>query len=263
MLCGIPFLFYFAAKTSKKILAVDVTTFFKITYGLYVVSAGDETENNGHVSNTVFQITADPPKFAVASHKENLTTEYIERHKAFTISVLDQDVDLDFLGPWGFKSGKEVSKFEKANYRVGRTGTPILLDKAIAYVDCELEQSLDTGTHILFIGKVVDAAILDDKKIPLTYTYYRDVIKGISPEKAPTYVGDKYEKSGPDKEVEEEPAPVEKARRYQCKICGYIYDPEEGDPHSGIAPGTPFEEIPDDWYCPVCGVAKKDFYPID
>ncbi|MDX9907559.1 MAG: rubredoxin [Bacteroidales bacterium] len=53
------------------------------------------------------------------------------------------------------------------------------------------------------------------------------------------------------------------SRKYQCKICGYIYDPEEGDPHAGIAPGTAFEDIPDDWVCPICGVTKKDFTPID
>ncbi len=48
-------------------------------------------------------------------------------------------------------------------------------------------------------------------------------------------------------------------KKYRCTVCGYIYDPEEGDPDSGIAPGTPFEEIHNDWACPICGVSKKDF----
>jgi len=47
--------------------------------------------------------------------------------------------------------------------------------------------------------------------------------------------------------------------KYQCEVCGYVYDPEKGDPDSGIAPGTPFESIPDDWVCPICGVGKSDF----
>jgi len=51
-------------------------------------------------------------------------------------------------------------------------------------------------------------------------------------------------------------------QKYQCTICGYVYDPEEGDPDAGIAPGTPFEEIPEDWYCPVCGVSKSEFEPV-
>ena len=48
-------------------------------------------------------------------------------------------------------------------------------------------------------------------------------------------------------------------QKYKCIVCGYIYDPEEGEPDGGISPGTPFEEIPDDWVCPVCGVMKEDF----
>jgi len=52
-------------------------------------------------------------------------------------------------------------------------------------------------------------------------------------------------------------------QKYQCKVCGYVYDPEEGDPDSGIAPGTPFEDLPEDWYCPVCGVYKEDFERVE
>jgi len=52
-------------------------------------------------------------------------------------------------------------------------------------------------------------------------------------------------------------------QKYKCTVCGFIYDPVEGDPDSGIMPGTAFEDIPDDWECPVCGVKKKDFEPMD
>ncbi len=52
-------------------------------------------------------------------------------------------------------------------------------------------------------------------------------------------------------------------QKYQCKVCGYVFDPEEGDPDSGIAPGTPFADVPEDWYCPVCGVYKNDFEPVE
>ena len=52
-------------------------------------------------------------------------------------------------------------------------------------------------------------------------------------------------------------------QKYQCKVCGYVYDPEEGDPDNGVAPGTAFEDIPEDWYCPVCGVYKNDFEPVE
>jgi flavin reductase (DIM6/NTAB) family NADH-FMN oxidoreductase RutF/rubredoxin len=238
---------------------MDINSFFKITYGLYIVSSKDGNNLNGHVSNTVFQVTADPPKFAIASHKENLTTDYIQKSRLFSISVLQEDVDLEFLGPWGFKSGKSIDKFKGREYKTGKSGVPIFLEKTIAWIECEVTDSIDTGTHILFIGKVIDAGILNDYKLPLTYSHYRNVIKGISPEKSPTYVGDKLEKIVFSETVSHS----EKPMKYQCTVCGFIYDPEEGDPDSGIAPGTAFEDIPDDWSCPVCGVTKKDFVLID
>ncbi len=52
-------------------------------------------------------------------------------------------------------------------------------------------------------------------------------------------------------------------KKYRCTICGYIYDPEEGDQENGIAPGTPFEKLPDDWTCPLCGADKSQFEEID
>jgi flavin reductase (DIM6/NTAB) family NADH-FMN oxidoreductase RutF/rubredoxin len=238
---------------------MNIEAFFKITYGLYLVCSKDGNNYNGHISNTVFQVTADPPQFVVASHKNNLTTSYIEKSRLFSVSILEQDVNLDFLGPWGFKSGKNVDKFKGTAYKLGKTGVPIVLDKALAFIECEVIEKIDTGTHILFIGRVVDAEILKSHSKPLTYSYYREVIKGLSPENSPTYTGDKLEHKVTDKPV----LPSGKPGKYQCTICGFIYDPEEGDPHAGIAPGTAFEDIPDDWTCPVCGVSKKDFVRID
>lgn len=238
---------------------MDISTFFKITYGLYIVSSKDGNNYNGHISNTVFQVTADPPQFVVASHKDNLTTSYIRKSRLFSISILQQDVNLEFIGPWGFKSGTTVDKFKGISYKLGITGVPIVLEKAVAYIECELVDEMDSGTHILFIGQAVDAKTLDKFHLPLTYSYYRETIKGLSPEHSPTYLGDKIELVHPAP-VQKQP---EKPLKYQCKVCGFVYDPEEGDPDSGIAPGTAFEDIPDDWYCPVCGVSKKDFVPID
>ncbi len=50
-------------------------------------------------------------------------------------------------------------------------------------------------------------------------------------------------------------------KKYTCNICGYVYDPQAGDPENGIPPGTPFEKLPEDWTCPVCGASKSDFSP--
>ncbi len=52
-------------------------------------------------------------------------------------------------------------------------------------------------------------------------------------------------------------------KKYVCDLCGYVYDPEKGDPANGVAPNTTFEDVPDDWVCPVCGAGKDDFSPLD
>ena len=239
---------------------MNQSALFKITYGLYIVSASNGEKMTGHVSNTVFQVTADPVRFTVATNKDNLTTEYITKSQAFSVSVLSQDVDLAFLGPWGFNSGREMNKFENTNFKTGATGTPIVLEKCLAYFDCKVIETIDTGTHLLYIGEVIDMDVIEDKGSPLTYEHYRRVIKGISPKNAPTYIAD-HDK--PEEEVKESTEKTVNKQLYQCTVCGLIYDPEDGDPDSGIAPGTAFEDIPDDWTCPICGVTKSDFKPID
>lgn len=52
-------------------------------------------------------------------------------------------------------------------------------------------------------------------------------------------------------------------RKYECTVCGYIYDPEEGDPDGRIEPGTPFEDLPDEWICPACGASKEEFEEVE
>lgn len=235
---------------------MDIQSFFKVTYGLYIVSSHDGDRLNGHISNTVFQVSAEPARFAIATHKDNLTTDYIRKSRVFSVSVLQQDCDLEFLGPWGFQSGKEVDKFSQITYKTGVSGAPIVLDKSIAYIDCEVQQEIDTGSHILFIGLALDAEVLDPKSPPLTYAYYRDVIKGLSPENAPTY-------TGKSKLAETEVSTESELKKFRCLVCGYIYEPAEGDPTRNIPPGSSFDDLPDDWRCPICGVGKEEFKSLD
>ncbi len=109
-------------------------------------------------------------------------------------------------------------------------------------------QEIDVGSHTIFIGNIVDADVLNEKPC-MSYDYYHQVKRGSTPKTAPSYIEEKRESP--------------KGAKYRCTICGYIYDPEKGDPDGGIKPGTPFEEIPDGWVCPVCGAAKSDFARIE
>jgi len=115
-------------------------------------------------------------------------------------------------------------------------------------------KKVDVGTHTLFIGKIVNAGNIK-KGIPLTYSYYHQIKKGISPKAAPTYIPQSGEKLPEEKDKKE----FNKMAKFKCTVCGYIYDPEKGDSESGIKPGTPFESLPDDWVCPICGVGKDEF----
>jgi flavin reductase (DIM6/NTAB) family NADH-FMN oxidoreductase RutF/rubredoxin len=221
-------------------------TLHKISYGLYVVASEREGKFNGQIANTVFQVCADPIVIAVCINKNNLTHEFIEESGKFTVSILPQETPMEFIGRFGFKSGRDIDKFKDVNYKIGKTGVPILLDNSVGYLEAEVIDNTDVITHTVFFAKVIEADILTDKN-PMTYDYYHRVIKGKAPKTAPTYI--KEEKQKEEKKMD----------RYVCTVCGYVYDPEKGDPDSGVKPGTPFEEIPDDWVCPVCGADKSQF----
>jgi len=184
---------------------------------------------------------------------KNFTHDFITQSKVFAVSVLEQEVDMKFIGRFGFKSGRDQDKFEGINYKIGVTGSPIIMENTIAYLEAEVIQAIDVGTHTLFVGKVVEAENIKKAK-PLTYDYYHQIKKGISPQTAPTYIADNKKIENNKKRKE-----LEKMAKYECSVCGYIYDPEKGDPESGVNPGTPFEDLPDDWVCPICGAGKDEF----
>jgi flavin reductase (DIM6/NTAB) family NADH-FMN oxidoreductase RutF/rubredoxin len=229
---------------------MNIEAYFKLTYGLYVVSSAANGKLNGYVSNTVFQVTAEPPQIAIACSKNNLTTSLIEQSRIFAVSVLERDTHAEVIGTFGYKSGKEINKFIDVNYKTGKTGAPILLNNTIATFECEVVQQFDAGSHLLFIGKVVEREMINADADRLTYAYYREVRKGKAPKNAPTYIA-------PEKLVKS--VATTTSVEIYCTACGYIYHPEVGDPDSGISPGTPFENIPDTWVCPVCGASKSDF----
>lgn len=229
---------------------MNIEAYFKITYGLYVVSSVLDDKLNGYISNTVFQVTAEPARFAIACSKNNYTAGMIQKSNIFTVSALQKETRADIIGTFGYRSGKDTDKFSKFNYRKGKTGAPVLLDDTLAWFECEVIQTIDAGSHLLFIGNVVDGDLLNGEGDPLTYAYYREVKKGKAPKNAPTYI---------DPEKLKQKIPAEVGDKYYCTACGYVYDPALGDPDRGIAPGTRFEDLPDDWVCPVCGTEKIDF----
>jgi len=202
--------------------------------------------STGQIANTVFQVTSDPPQVAVCVNKKNLTHEFIRRSRVFAVSVLSRETPLKFIGHFGFKSGREGNKFAEVKYRLGKTGSPLLLDHSLAHLEAEVVGEMDLGTHTLFVGRVVEAEVVREGE-PMTYSYYQEVKGGTTPKTAPSY----------------RPPEVKRMDKYRCSVCGYLYDPEKGDPEGGIPPGTPFEALPEGWVCPVCGADKSLFRKVE
>lgn len=166
---------------------MDKNTFRLVTYGLYVVSSRVSDALNGQIANTVFQVSSQPPAFAVCINRENLTHSFIKASRTFSVSILSKETPLEFIGRFGFRSGREFKKFENINYKFGERGTPIVLDYAIGYIECELEREVDVYTHTIFVGRVVSAEVLKDEE-PLTYAYYQNVKGGKTQARAPTKI---------------------------------------------------------------------------
>lgn len=179
---------------------MDINAFFKLSYGLFVLTARQDGKDNGCIINTVMQVTDTPKRIQVAVNKENLTHDMIAASGKFNVSVLSQDAVFWIFQHYGFQSGRNVDKF--ANIPETRTANGIryvegctnavLSGKVISMTDC--------GTHTLFLAEVEEAMVLSD--VPsMTYQYYFDYVKP-------------------------KPQPTQQAK-WVCKICGYVY---EGDP---------------------------------
>lgn len=225
---------------------INFEALFKISYGLYVVCSGDKNKGNGFISNTIFQVSSEPAKFAACCHKNNYSSGIIEKTGAFSASILSINVSPIMLGKFGFKSGKDLNKMEGMEIQYGETGVPIVLNDAIAYLECRVTQKVDLDSHWMFIGELVSADILNETSEALTYLYYRNVKRGIAPKNAPTFIDKTKLTKATDMAI--------KPKKYKCAACGYIYDES--------IEKVKFADLSSDWICPACGSEKEDFTEI-
>ena len=159
-----------------------------ISYGLYIIcSKKNEGRFNGQISNTLFQVTSNPPQIAISINKENLTHEYIDESNCFTASILSKNTPMKFIGLFGFKTGRDLDKLQNINYKLGKLGIPIILDNTVGYIESKVIDKTDLGTHTLFIGRIIDTGILREEEV-LTYEYYSKIKHGYSPKNAPTHI---------------------------------------------------------------------------
>lgn len=201
--------------------------FYNMSYGVYVTTSTDNGKPVGCVTNSNTQITSSPATVSVSVNHDNYTAECIEKSGLFGFTVLSVDSDPEIIGKFGFFSSKDTDKFSGFEYDV-KEGVPVLAD-GCAYAVCRVIDKMETSTHTVFLGEVIDADTLKQSE-PMTYSYYHKVLKGKSPEKAPTYVEETAEETG--------------TKKFVCDVCGYIY---EGD------------SVPADFKCPICGVDASHF----
>ena len=169
---------------------VDPKALFTFSYGLYIVSTSWDGKLNGQVANAVMQLTAEPICIAACLNKANYTTELLGKSKKFSVSVFAEEVTLPFIGNFGFRNGREYDKFSKCAYRMSDLGLPIVTEYTVAAAEAVVIDVADVHTHLLFIGEVKSAAILEEKK-PLTYADYHKLKNGKSPASAPTAIFNK------------------------------------------------------------------------
>jgi ferric-chelate reductase [NAD(P)H] len=160
--------------------------FDDLSYGLYIVTSRNEDRLNGQIVNTVIQVTSVPPRVAVTINKKNLTYEYISKSKLFGVSVLEENAPFTFFGPFGFRSGREIDKLSKVQFKEGVTGCPLVTEYALSLLEAKVVDQIDLGTHSIFIGDAVNSEVLKEGK-PLTYQYYRENLKGKTHQNSPTY----------------------------------------------------------------------------
>lgn len=178
---------------------IDNSAFFKISYGLFVLSSKQEENDNGCIINTVMQVTDNPKQIIFAVNKQNLTHDMIIKTKTANISILSVDAPFSVFENFGFKSGRDTDKMSGIDYITRANNGVFYLNQYTNSVLCaNVTETHDLGTHTEFLADISEAFVLNDKT-SMTYQYYFDNVK---------------------------PKPEKKKKGFVCKICGYVY---EGD----------------------------------
>ncbi len=216
---------------------MNTDIFRDMSYGVYIVSTMDGERPTGCIANSIMQVTSSPATIAISINHDNYTNGCIEKSGKFAFSILAEDSDAGLIGNFGFRSGKDVEKFECVDYEMVQD-MPVV-KHTCGYVVCRVIDKMETATHTVFLGEVIDTGVYEGMGDAMTYSYYHKVIKGKSPKNAPTYIPENI----PEKE-ETVTGQDEKKVKYVCQVCGYEY---EGG------------EMPEDYKCPICGVEKSRF----
>lgn len=205
---------------------MDKKAMYKLSYGLFVLTAKEAEKDNGCIINTAIQAASEPNQMSVCVNKANYTHDMISRTGEFTVSVLSNNASFDLFKRFGFQSGSEVNKFEDfKNCKRGSNGIYYITEGTNAYISVKVDKTVDLGSHTMFIGEITDMEVLSDAP-SVTYDYYLNNIKP-KPQAVGTTDGGQ--------------------TIWRCTICGYEYVGEE---------------LPEDFICPLCKHPASDFEKV-
>ncbi|MGN0800473.1 MAG: flavin reductase [Christensenellales bacterium] len=179
---------------------LDGKAMFKLSYGLFVLTARDGAKDNGCIINTAAQLTSSPMRISITVNKANYTHDMIQKTGVFNVSVLSESTPFSVFQQYGFQSGRTADKLSGKEPRT-ENGVAYLAEHANAVISGKVISTVDCGTHTLFIADVTEAHVLS-REASATYAYYFEHIK---PKPQPA---------------------AEKKKGYVCKICGYVYEGE-------------------------------------
>lgn len=190
----------YIARSDDKANKNDMTALFKIGYGLYVVTSNDGRKDNGLIVNAVSQVTDSPNRVAVTINKANYSHHVIKQTGKMNLNCLSVEAPFKVFENFGFHSGRSVDKFENWESYRSDNGLVFLPHYINAFMSLEVEQYIDLDSHGMFICRVTEARVINDKET-MTYTYYLENVK---------------------------PKPETEGKKgFVCKICGYVYEGDE------------------------------------
>lgn len=225
---------------------LNTKAFRAMGYGVYIITAIDGEAKAGCVANTLVQVASKPARVCVSLNKENATTAAVAASGRFEASVLAETATMELIGRFGFHTSTELDKFADTQYELDEAGVPYVAEHAVAHIGARVIETVDVGSHLLFVGEVEEADVLS-QDAPMTYAYYHLVKGGKTPPKAASYE-QPVESTAPAAEAASD-APAE-GKRYgwKCKLCGYVVE---------------MDELPDDFTCPICGKGKDFFERVE
>ncbi len=165
---------------------MNANIFRSMSYGVYVVSTMDKDRPTGCIANSIMQITSSPATIAVSINHDNYTNRCIAASGKFAFSILAENSDSGLIGTFGFQCGKDVNKFDSVAYEVVE-GVPVVKDSC-GYVVCRVIDTMETATHTVFLGEVVEGDVYEGAGDAMTYAYYHTEATAKATNNAPTYL---------------------------------------------------------------------------